>query len=239
MYEDRIDINGSSYKVHTTENSEGVFSVIYTEKSNRCEIIQRNDIPLENEKEKDMALKTLHEKFLSMLFRSIKKSGGDSELSFEKSDDTGGEGNEPLPSRGEDRQGVEEGKSNEPFRNRLLEFCRREVDGSIEMCLLTDGDSVAVYYRPEMEQSLHEYLQNEVMKIMEAADRNRERLLRMIGESRQIIVSAEDYNYFYVVLGNGLVSVMVTPGGQLGRYVREIERFNQKLSRYFSENVTT
>jgi len=240
MYEDRIEIEGRTYNVVTSESRGRVFSVIYTEKSNQCEIIRQNQVKIKDGKEKEMALKNLHEKFLSMLFRSIKKSEDGSNLDFDES-------GEELPAGTEEKEDpsgkrtieTEETKrqeeSDKRFRTELLEFCQHEVTDTILMCLLTDGDAVAVYYLPDLEDSLHEYLQNEIMKIMEAVDRNGERIVHMIGEYRQVIVSSDDYNYFYAVLKNGLVSVIATPGGQLGRYAREIDRFNAQLDQRFSK----
>jgi len=240
MYEDRIEIEGRRFNVVTSESGGRVFSVIYIEKSNQCEIIRQDEVKIKDSKEKEMALKNLHEKFLSMLFRSIKKSEGGSNLDFDESGEERSSGTvEGEESNGGDTIEREERKrqeeSDKEFRTELLEFCRHEVTDMILMCLLTDGDSVAVYYLPDLDESLHEYLQNEIMKIMEAVDRNGERIVRMIGEYRQVIVSSDDYNYFYAVLKNGLVSVVATPGGQLGRYAREIDRFNAQLDQRFSK----
>ncbi len=224
MMEDRIEISNRYYCIESTEQGEEAFSSkIYREKAGSRELIAEHTEDRKKEGSTEMTLRTLHQKVLAAFFNTMKKNGHNKEdelaTSLQKALVSASQNSKELRSK------ILSNK-NKTVADKWEHLCTKYLPGDAYAVYMIDSGKLTVY---STEGYASDKDQETVLEINKYFALNRQRINRIIGNFKVLTCNFEKQQYFYFSPVDTLAFVVAMPHGNLGIYLKELERFKEKI----------
>jgi len=206
VLQDRIELQNKIYNIYTDllSKREEVYSVIYLEYKNYCEILAYRSIKVDKEIEKENFISYFHNNILSKLFMVLRREDGSN-----------------LKESLKKTSKIEEENGDKGW----IDYCKKHLPAYAEICCLIEDDCISCYSKDELDKIYIKRIKSIVWPIRDHQDK----IKNTIGSIKHTFYNdGKRHHFVFPLAEKRCIAVVSNMNIPIGRQLREMEKFTKE-----------